>query len=159
MTAFAKNSDDTTNTKIELSDAIRSKIVTNCSSLRQSLKLLQRADARARTYFGSIYETVSSKYITPLNIRLVKNNLSSVGLIELQTSLAEKKSTFSTDYISYSRSLEELIAIDCRLEPEDFYEKLIETRSKRKAVSKDMATLNSLVTSSVSLISNLKENL
>ena len=131
----------------------------NCGSIRQSLKLLQRSDSYARTYFGAIYETVSSKYIIPLNLHLVKDDLSSVPLINLQTSLSSARSDFSTDFISYSKSLEELISIDCRLEPESFYKKLISTRDKRKLVASDVESINSSLTSSVKIVEKIKDSL
>ncbi|MBQ6130469.1 hypothetical protein IJI72_02145 [Candidatus Saccharibacteria bacterium] len=139
--------------------AIISSISENCGSIRNSLKAVQRSDSRARTYFGAIYETVSSKYLTPLNLRLVKNNLSSVDLINLQSSLADSRTAFSTDFIAYSKSLEELITIDCRLEPETFYEKLQTTRQLRAAVAEDMQKLNSSLSSSVKIVEKLKSSL
>ncbi|MBQ6320845.1 hypothetical protein IJI17_01315 [Candidatus Saccharibacteria bacterium] len=131
----------------------------NCSSIRQSLKLLQRSDARARTYFGAIYETASSKYITPLNLRLVKNNLSSVALINLQTSLSTTRANFNADYIDYAKSLEELIALDCRLEPAQFYAKLESTREKRQILAEDAKTMNAMLANSVKSVELIKENL
>ncbi|MBQ7802616.1 hypothetical protein IJ380_02035 [Candidatus Saccharibacteria bacterium] len=141
------------------SEAKLEKIADNCGSIRQSLKLLQRSDSRARSYFGAIYETASSKYITPLNLRLVKNDLSSVSMINLQTSLASTRASFSSDFIDYSRSLEELIALDCRLEPEVFYEKLLETREKRTKVASDMKTINDLLVNSVKAAEKIKEGI
>lgn len=150
--AFAESNPD-------FSEEKRGLISQNCGTIRQSLKLLQRSDSRARTYFGAIYETFSSKYLTPLNLRLVKNNISSVSLIKLQTSFAESRSTFSSDFIAYSKSLEELISTDCRLEPDLFYERLEKTREKRMLVSSDLADLNDALASSVSSIEKLKESL
>lgn len=131
----------------------------NCGTIRQSLKLLQRSDSHARTYFGAIYETVSSKYLTPLNLRLVKNDISSVSLINAQSSLAATRANFSDDFIDYSKSLEELIAIDCNLEPALFYEKLETTRQKRQLVAEDMETLNIILTNSYKSVEKLKEGL
>ena len=143
----------------DLSPDRRAKISDNCGSLRNSLKLLQRSDSRARTYFGSIYETVSSKYLTPLNLRLVKNNLSSVDLINLQTSLATSRSNFSADFIAYSKSLEELIALDCHLNPEEFYTKLQETRKLRQAVATDMKAIHATLADSVKTVKELESSL
>lgn len=139
-----------------LSEEKRGLISQNCGTIRQSLKLLQRSDSRARIYFGAIYETISSKYITPLNLRLVKNDLSSVSLISLQSTLADSRAAFSADFIDYSKSLEDLIATDCRLEPDLFYEKLLETRKKRALVASDMKELNDALASSTKTIEKLK---
>ncbi|MBR3594730.1 hypothetical protein IKL45_00625 [Candidatus Saccharibacteria bacterium] len=135
------------------------KISTNCSSIRQNLKNLQRSDSRARTYFGAIYETFSSKYLKPLNLRLVNNDISSSDLVKLQTAFATARTNFSEDFIDYSKALEDLIATDCRLEPEVFYEKLVKTREKRALVAKDIKELNSHLTGSVKKVEVLKEGL
>ena len=131
----------------------------SCGAIKQNLKNLQRIDARTRTVFGSIYETVSSKYLKPLNLRLVNNDLSNTDLLNLQTSLATARLNFSNDYIQYSKSLEDLIVIDCRLEPDKFYKKLLETREKRSIVSTDVKTLNSYLTRIIKNTEKLKESL
>ena len=135
------------------------KISNGCGSIRNSLKLLQRTDSRARTYFGAIYETSSSKYLTPLNLRLVKNNLSNVDLINLQTSLSSSRADFSAHFIDYSKSLEDLISIDCHLNPEEFYEKLLETREKRALVASDMEKIDTALISSVKTVKTLRDSL
>ena len=143
----------------ELSGETSARIADNCSSIRQNLKNLQRADSRARTYFGAIYETVSSKFLKPLNLRLVNNDLSNPNLSKLQSSFATERTNFSDDFVDYSKSLEDLIAIDCRLEPKQFYEKLLETREKRTSVAEDLKLWNSLMLDSVGHVKKLKESL
>ena len=135
------------------------KLSESCGSIRQNLKNLQRTDSRTRTFFGAIYETVSTKYLKPLNLRLVNNDLANSDLLNLQTSIATARSDFSDDFIAYSKSLESLIAIDCRLEPDNFYEKLLETREKRTAVATDVKTLNNLLTDIAKTVEKLKESL
>ena len=135
------------------------KISAQCGAIRQSLKDLQRSDSRARTYFGAIYETISSKFLKPLNLRLVNNDISDPVLLEQQTSLATMRSNFSDDFIQYSKALEELIAIDCRSDQTAFYKKLIDTRDKRSAVAEDVRNLNALLTRVVKSVETLKGTL
>ena len=144
-------------TKLSNSQSIT--ISESCSSIRQKLKNIQRTDSRTRTYFGAIYETVSSKFLKPLNLRLVNNDLANSTTLELQTSLVDARVAFSDDFISYSKSLEELITIDCRLEPETFYQKLLETRKKRATVASDVKKLNELLINVVKNTEKLKESL
>ena len=143
----------------KLSTDQSAKISANCSSIRQNLKNLQRSDSRARTYFGAIYETFSSKYLKPLNLRLVNNDISNPELVKLQTFFATARSNFSEDFIDYSKTLEELISIDCRLEPEIFYQKLVDARKKRALVAEDVETLNNYLVNSVKKVETLKESL
>lgn len=159
MLAFSTPAFATEDTPAKLSEDQSAKISASCSSIRQNLKNLQRSDSRARTYFGAIYETFSSKYLKPLNLRLVNNDISVPDLVKLQTSFATARADFSEDFISYSKALESLIATDCRLEPEVFYQKLIQTREKRAVVAKDVKTLNDYLTGSVKKVETLKGSL
>lgn len=134
-------------------------ISNHCGAIHQNLKDLQRTDARTRTYFGAIYETASSKYLKPLNLRIVNNDMSNANLLKLQSDFAEARTAFSEDYIKYSKSLEGLISIDCRLEPTEFYEKLISTREKRAIVASDVKKLNDLLSSIVKSAELFKESL
>ena len=144
---------------IELSDKQSANISNSCSTIHQNLKNLQRSDARARTYFGSIYETISSKYLKPLNLRIVNNDMSNATLLKLQLDFAEARIKFSEDYIKYSKALEELISINCRIEPKTFYQKLVDTRNRRAAVAKDIRSISGLLTSIVKNTEKLKEAL
>ena len=144
---------------VTISSEKSASIVKNCNSIRLNLKNLQRNDARARTYFGAIYESFASKYLKPLNLRLINNDLDSPELTKLQTSFALARTKFSDDYIDYSKSLEELISINCALEPEDFYQKLTKTREKRAAVAKDIKVLNDYLIDSVKKTEALKKGL
>ncbi len=146
-------------TDVSLTDVQKDYLTQNCDSLKTGLKRLAVSDSKTRTYFGGIYETASSKYLTPLNLRLIKNNYSLPELTELQSSLASSRAKFSSDFISYSKSLEDLILTDCKTNPELFYEKLVKTRSQRTIVKTDLEALNSLLSTHVSLVKKLKGSL
>lgn len=146
-------------TEVPLTDAQKDYLSQNCDSLKTGLKRLAVSDSKTRTYFGGIYETASSKYLTPLNLRLIKNNYSLPELTELQSSLASSRAQFSSDFISYSKSLEDLIATDCKTDPELFYQKLTKTRSLRTIVKTDLDSLNSLLSTHSSLVQKLKDSL
>ena len=113
-----------------LSEAQRGAISQNCSTIQQTLMQLQKVDSRTRTYLGTTYETISNKFITPLNLRLVKNNRPTLS--ELQTAFNSEQSKFREEYTNYMRELEGLIATDCRQDPDGFYQKLTATREKRE---------------------------
>ncbi len=129
----------------------------HCESIRDSLKLVQKQDARARVYLGGRYETILSKFIMPLNVKLVENNISNTKLVENQNSFATAKVKFSDDYIDYQQGLEELVAIDCKVEPEKFYEKLIEVREERKVVNRDVSEMSGLISRQIKLVRELVE--
>ena len=120
-------------------------IAEHCDTIKDDLKKVQKEDARARVYLGGYYETILTKFITPLNVRLVENNLSSAGLVENQNNFAGAKTLFSNDYITYQQGLEELVGMDCKQEPEKFYDKLTTVRQKRKIMVQDVLKMRNLI--------------
>ena len=131
-------------------------IVGNCSGIKEQLKTLQKDDARTRVHLGGRYETILTKFMTPLNMRLLENNMSSAELVENQNDFADAKTLFNNDYINYQQGLEELASIDCKNEPAAFYEKLDKVRQKRKTVQQDVLKLRSLISKHVRLVTELR---
>lgn len=134
-------------------------VSTHCTTIKDSLKNVQKNDSRARFYLGSYYEKILSKFMIPLNVRLVENNLSMVELIKNQNDLADSKATFVNDFIDYQRELETLVAMDCTAQPEEFYEQLVVVRGKRQTVAEDVQELRGLVTDHMAFIVQLKEKM
>ena len=131
----------------------------HCDEVSERLKDVQKNDAKTRVFLGSRYETILNKYMVPLNVRLVENNLSAGGLIDLQNSFAETKSVFNSDYINYQQSLENLVAIDCKSEPDRFYNELSITRKRRMIMEQDVLKMRGFLTRYVQLITELKGRL
>lgn len=142
-----------------ISDSQEKTIVDHCDSLRDSLKSVQRDDSRARVYLGRYYENILNKFITPLNVRLVENNLSNSELISNQNDFAKTRTNFMIDYVEYQRELEDLVATNCKEEPESFYEKLVSTRKKRELVAKDADKLRSLALNQIDDLKVLESRL
>lgn len=143
----------------EITTERKNAIIDNCENIKAMLVNLQHEDSRVRVYLGRYYETIISKFITPLNVRLVENNLSSSGLIDNQNDFAKVRADFMIDYIEYQKGLEELVATNCKDEPEVFYEKLEKVRDKRKIVAKDATKIRSLASKQIDLVLKLKESL
>lgn len=112
-----------------LSERQRGAISQNCSTIQQALSQLQKVDSRTRTYLGTTYETIANRFITPLNLRLVKNNRPTLS--DIQTEFTLGQSRFREAYTDYMRELEALIVADCKHHPDEFYQKLTITREKR----------------------------
>lgn len=130
-----------------------------CVEIKDNLKNLQKTDARARVYLGGYYESILSKFITPLNVRLVENNLSNADSVENQNDFADAKTLFSNDFISYQQNLEELVGMDCADKPGEFYEKLVKVRQKRKIVEQDVLRIRNLISAHIKLVNQLKGKL
>lgn len=141
----------------QLSESQKSSIVRNCAAIKQSLEQLQRVDSKTRTYLGTTYETIANKFITPLNIRLVKNNLPTLSTI--QTDFMAGQTNFRNDYTTYMRELEGLIATDCQNNPGGFYTQLITVREKRAQLRSAALELMKLTTDQYKAVEKLKKEL
>lgn len=130
-----------------------------CDTIKDGLKNVQREDAKVRVHLGSKYELILNNYIMPLNVKLVEKNLSNADLVENQNNFVDAKTTFSNDYISYQQQLEELVAMDCKEEPEKFYDKLVKVRQKRKTMDQDTMLLRHLISKHIRLVTKLKEKI
>lgn len=142
-----------------LSETQKAAISEHCEAISDNLKDVQKMDSRVRVYLGRYYETILTKFIIPLNLRLVENNLSGADLIENQNDFNTTRASFMSDYIEYQKSLEELVALDCKAEPENFYQKLTLVREKRGVVAEDVAKLQGLMAEQITLVKGLKAKL
>ena len=139
-----------------VSEAQSEAITEKCDVIRDNLRKVQKEDAKVRVYLGGYYDAILTKFITPLNVRLVENNLSSAGLVENQNDFAETKTLFANDFVKYQQELEELVGMDCEKEPEKFYDKLVIVRQKRKIMAQDVLKMRSLISEHIKLVTDLE---
>ena len=141
---------------LELSENQRGAISQNCNSIKTSLSSLQKSDSKTRVLLGTSYQTILTNFLTPLNVRLVKNNNTDATLSSIQTNLASERDTFQDQFIKYSQFLEDLISTDCKNNPDEFYEKLDATRALRKTLNKTVSRINKLITKHLTIVTELK---
>lgn len=142
-----------------LSTEQRGAISTNCSSIQQTLKQLAKVDSRTRVFLGTAYESILSHFITPLNLRLVKNNQPSTKLTSIQSDFIDERELFNNNFTRYMQKLEDLTATDCQTDPDGFYTKLEDTRTERAKLQKNVIELNSLLHNQADAVAKLKETL
>ena len=142
-----------------VSEAQETVIKERCESIKDNLKEVQRADARMRVYLGGLYDEIITNFITPLNVRLVENNLSTPELVENQNKIVDTKTLFVNDFVSYQQGLEELVLMNCKNDPGEFYNKLDKVRQKRKIVEQDTLRMRTLISNHVKLATQLKGKL
>ena len=143
----------------ELTDEMREAIVQDCGSIRQSLQSVQRADARTRVLLGTTYQTVLTNFVTPLNLRLVKEGKLNTELTDVQLDLIATREAFSQQFVRYSKELEELLAIDCKERPDDFYAQLGRTRQARARLSLATRAVNLVLDTHEAAVGELKAGL
>ena len=142
-----------------VSETQKDAIVSHCDAIKDTLKNVQKTDARTRLYLGGLYETILTKFIVPLNMRLVENNLSTAKLVENQNNFADTKATFANDYVAYQQMLEELVAMDCKNKPDEFYQELIAVRQRRKTMAQDVLKMRSLLSEHLKLVEGVRGGL
>ena len=108
----------------KLNDTERGNISMSCASIQTSLKNIQRNDSKTRVILGTNYQTLLSNYISPLNVRLIKNNLPDSTLISIQSEAITSRNSFTNLFVTYRQRLESLISIDCKNQPDAFYSEL-----------------------------------
>ena len=142
--------------KIKLTDDQRGEISMNCSSIKSSLKKLQVSDAKIRSLLGANYQTILNFYITPFNLRLVKNNQNLGDLSDLHSNFVLQKNDFNSLYIAYSQQFENLLSVDCQKNPDDFYNQLLTTRESRKELNQKVNELTSTAEKYLSEINKIE---
>ena len=143
-------------TKAKLTDDQRGEISMNCGSIKSSLKKLQVSDAKIRSLLGANYQTFLNFYITPFNLRLVKNNQNLGDLSDLQSNFVLQKNDFNSLYIAYSQQFENLLSVDCQKNPDDFYNQLLTTRESRKELNQKVNELTSTAEKYLSEINKIE---
>ncbi len=143
----------------DLNDDQKGAISQHCATTKQSLKTLQRTDARSRAYLGSAYESLIANYITPLDLRLISSGRPNANLTTIHSRIIDTRKQFISDYTSYSQALEDLIATDCQSSPEEFYTKLVNTREKRATLSTTTTNMRNLFSEYLTDVKLLRNSL
>lgn len=143
----------------ELTEAQKGAISTNCDSLRSTLRNLQRVDSRTRSFLGSAYDKFLSNYISPLSLRMVSNDHLSTSLTGIHSGILNSREVFAAQFTSYSQSFEELLAADCKNNPEDFYKKLVTTRKKRTMLESTVTGLRSALGNHYTAVEKIRNEL
>jgi len=77
----------------------------------------------------------------------------------LHSNILNTREEFIQQFTDYSKSFEELLQIDCQTQPEDFYEKLVETRKKRTALASIVRTMHDYLENHYTAVEALEEDL
>ena len=144
---------------VAISESQEATIMKRCDDIKADLRLVQRDDAKSRVHLGTYYDDILSNYIMPLNVKLVEKNLSNAGFIDNQNEFVKTKTTFVNDFTKYQQMLEELVAMDCKNEPEKFYDELVDVRQRRKTMEQDVLKMRRLISEHISLVENMRSKL
>lgn len=143
----------------KLNDTERGNISMSCASIQTSLKNIQRNDSKTRVILGTNYQTLLSNYISPLNVRLIKNNLPDSTLISIQSEAITSRNSFTNLFVTYSQRLESLISIDCKNQPDTFYSELENVRFLRSQLEESVNKVNTALSNHLKTVNQLREKL
>lgn len=125
-----------------ISEELAGAVSMNCVSIVGQLKNVRYYDRKAREYLGNRYEKLIGEYVTNLNVRLVRNNMTNMELQELQIELVAAHSGFKSEYAKYATELDALIGMDCVNKPGEFYASLENVRVRRAGVREWVEKVN-----------------
>ncbi|MBP5656156.1 hypothetical protein J6X15_01060 [Candidatus Saccharibacteria bacterium] len=134
-----------TATAIKLDENRIGAISQNCSIIRERLRRIESAGAKSRVYLGTQYESVYSGLMSNFSLRLMRNGIAKQDIADQQAAFESERERFRNDFIGYSQELQTLISMDCRNEPEKFYQQLELTRTKREDIAKSINRLNEII--------------
>ncbi len=158
LTVFSISCANIVKADTNLSEEKIDNIEANCSSVKRTLKSVQNTDRNTRVSLGRSFQTILSDFITPLNVRLVKNNDFNSKLADIQNDFANAREDFNHKYIEYSQELEALISTECENNAEDFYAKLESTRTKRASVIEAAKKIQGIIENHIKSVEELRDS-
>lgn len=120
-------------------------IKSNCQSVVGTLSRIHANDAPLYINRNQTYFSISDKLMARLNGRLALNRYDAAQLVRTASVYNATLTKFRSTYREYDTAMADLIRIDCRKQPVDFYEKVAETRELRQKVNDSSGQLKSLI--------------
>ena len=121
------------------------RIKANCTSAKNTLSQLHASDALLRVNRGQIYESMTTKLMSPFNARIASNSLDASDLVTVTSNYGIALTTFRNDYQAYEEKLSLALRIDCSKEPVSFYDAVTSSRTKRVQVHQDVVKLHQFI--------------
>ena len=116
-----------------------------CVEAQTTLGQLHASDALLRVNRGRLYESISTKLMTPFDSRLALNNMDSLGLPGLAARYDQELAVFRQSYQVYEEAMSRTLKIDCTKQPVAFYDSVAETRSKRQQTHQSIVKLHQTI--------------
>lgn len=128
-----------------MTEAHIERIRANCVDAQSILSQLHASDALLRVNRGQLYESISTKLMTPFNSRVAVNKYDDPKLIE-QSSLYERQlNEFRGYYKAYEEAMSRTLRMNCMNEPVAFYDSVGDARAKRQLVHQSTVALHETI--------------
>lgn len=129
-----------------LTDSQIGLIKMNCVSVQSTLNRIHTNDALSRVHLGREYETISSKFMAPMNSRVALAKLDGVELVKTTVEFDEKLHDFRSAYQQYEQTLLKAIQVKCMDQPVAFYDTVVLAQNYRTKVRENVIALGDLTT-------------
>jgi hypothetical protein len=141
-----------------LTDEQRSRIVENCTSIKNTLNQLKVSDALLRVNRGQTYESLRSRLMDTFNSRIGNNNLDAKGMVSITDSYNDTLNSFRVSYQAYERQLIAAIRIDCTQKPDEFHAAVENARGKRAEVHAQILKLHTQIDNYKTVVTDFYED-
>lgn len=121
------------------------RIRSNCVDAQSVLFQIHASDAGLRVNRGQIYESMSTKLMTPFNSRMVLNRIDTTNLLSISNEYEKQLKEFRAQYKTYEEAMSDTLAIDCVNQPVAFYDHVTETRKQRQLTHESTAALHETI--------------
>lgn len=128
-----------------LSDAQITLIRANCRSVQATLTGIHSSDALSRVHLGQEYETISTKFMAPMNSRVALAKLDGVALTKTTVEFNKQLDEFRSLYQQYEQTMIRAMQMKCIDQPVAFYDTIVQARTHRAAVREKVVSLGNLI--------------
>lgn len=131
----------------DLTSEKRDVVVQTCVSAQTVMQKIQHNDAATRVNRGQSYETIVSRFMTPLNTRSTSNGYNSSATLLTDTTKRYQQAleSFKDHYESYDNAVSSALKTKCKDKPELFYGYVEDARRERQNVATDVGVLSGLI--------------
>lgn len=141
MPVAAQSADD----GAAMTDAHIQRIKQNCRAASRTIQQMHVNDGPLRVNRGQVYDSMSTKLMTPLNSRLIVNKLDASSLVKLTAQYDKTLTDFRESYKKYDNQVSNVLKIDCTKQPVSFYDAVAEARKQRTTVHGHVVRLHELI--------------
>ena len=128
-----------------MTDSHIERIKQNCRSAMRIIQHIHTNDGPLRVNRGQVYDSLSSKLMTPLNSRLTMNKLDASDLVRLTAQYEKTLTDFRESYKTYDNQMARVLTLDCVKQPVRFYDSVAEARQLRGTVHGHVVRLHELI--------------
>ena len=130
---------------IVLDDAQIESIRANCVGVQATLTRIHTNDALSRVHLGQEYETISSKFMAPMNSRVALAKLDGVEMAKTTVEFNKKIDEFRSAYQQYEQTLLKSMQMKCTDQPVAFFDAVTLAQQYRSTVRDKVVELGDLV--------------